>query len=196
MEEKGVSSIIVIAIVIIAAAVIAVALVYLGREERGIERSFGPSFEAHQYLWEKTLEEAEVDKYSTEYAIYASRILAVKHPEVYLQGDTIFLRRIMTASGYRKVYLIENIHDYESFVYTSFGGPPFSFEDVEFETYEMISSSQLYPENYPLFTYLDRRLFPVSTTLKTWENEITQLELGGNFTSALRRIGAPLELCI
>lgn len=170
---------------IIVTIVIAGALVYLGKEEGRIERSFESSFEAHRYLWGEVLEEAKVDKYS-KYAIYASRVLTVKHPEVYLQGDAIFLRQIMTASGYRKVYSIENIHDYESYMYTSFGGPSFSFEDVEFEAHEIVSSPQLYPENYPLFTYLDRRLFPISTTLKTWENEITQLELGAQFYFSLK----------
>lgn len=170
---------------IIVTIVIAGALVYLGKEEGRIERSFESSFEAHRYLWGEILEEAKVDKYS-KYAIYASRVLTVEHPEVYLQGDALFLRQIMTASGYRKVYSIENIHDYESYMYTSFGGPSFSFEDVEFETHEIVSSPQLYPENYPLFTYLDRRLFPISTTLKTWENEITQLELGAQFYFSLK----------
>lgn len=170
---------------IIVTIVIAGALVYLGKEEGRIERSFESSFEAHRYLWGEILEEAKVDKYS-KYAIYASRVLTVEHPEVYLQGDALFLRQIMTASGYRKVYSIENIHDYESFMNTCFGGPSFSFEDVEFETHEIVSSPQLYPENYPLFTYLDRRLFPISTTLKTWENEITQLELGAQFYFSLK----------
>ncbi len=125
-----------------------------------------------------------MDEYS-KYAIYASRILAVKCPEVYLQGDALFLRQIMTADGYRKVYLIENIHD-TRFRDTFLSGLSFSFKDVEFETYEIVSSSQLYPENHPLFTYLDKRLFPVSTTLKTWENKITQLELGEQFYFSLK----------
>lgn len=170
---------------VIATIVIAGALVYLGKEEGRIERSFESSFEAHRYLWGEILEEAKVDKYS-KYAIYASRVLTVKHPEVYLQGDALFLRQIMTGSGYKKVYSIENIHDYESYMNTCFGGLSFSFEDVGFEAYEIVSSPQLYPENYPLFAYLDRRLFPVSTTLKTWENEITQLELAEQFYFSLK----------
>jgi len=184
MHKFGRKTICLVLSAIIATVAIAGALVYLGKEEGRIERSFGSSFEAHQYLWGKTLEEAQVDKYS-KYAIYASRILAVKHPEVYLQGDAIFLKQIMTTSGYRAVYLIENIDDtrYEQAL---LGGPPFSFKDVELESYEIVSSSQLYPENYPLFAYLDMRLFPIATTLKTWENEITQLELGEQFYFSLK----------
>jgi hypothetical protein len=167
---------------LVAASVVATVLIEKGVEEA--ERSFETGYEAHEYLWETVLEGAETDKYD-KYAIYASRILAVKHPEIYLQGDNIFLEQIMTSNGYQRVYSIDNIHD-ESFMHTSFGGPPFSFEDVEFEGYEVISTAQLYPENYPLFAYLDRRLFPVSTTLKTWENEITQLELGEQFYFSLK----------
>jgi len=183
MPKFGVKTIYLVLFAIIVATVMAGGLVYL-RKGGGIERSFGSSFEAHQYLWRNALEKAEVDKYS-KYAIYASRILAVKHPEVYLQGDDLFLKQIMTASGYKKVYLIENIHD-TRFVDTLFGGPPFSFKDVEFETYEIVFSSQLCPENYPLFSYLDRHLFPVATTLKTWENRITQLERGEQFYFSLK----------
>ena len=184
MHKFGRKTICLVLSAIIATVAIAGALVYLGKEEGRIERSFGSSFEAHQYLWGQTLGEAQVDKYS-KYAIYASRILAVKHPEVYLQGDAIFLKQIMTTSGYRAVYLIENIDDtrYEQAL---LGGPPFSFKDVELESYEIVSSSQLYPENYPLFAYLDMRLFPIATTLKTWENEITQLELGEQFYFSLK----------
>jgi len=184
MHKFGRKTICLILSAIIATVVIAGALVYLGKEEGRIERSFGSSFEAHQYLWGQTLEEAQVDKYS-KYAIYASRILTVDHPEVYLQGDAIFLKQVMTTSGYRAVYLDENIID-ARFEDALFGGPPFSFKDVEFESYEIVSSSQLYPENYPLFVYLDRRLFPIATTLKTWENEITQLELGEQFYFSLK----------
>jgi hypothetical protein len=170
--------------VIATTIVIAGSLVYLEKKEGMTERSFGSSFEAHQYLWGKTLEGAKSDKYS-KYAIYASRILAVKHPEAYLRGDDLFLNYVMTTNGYEEVYLIRDVQD-DRFVNGIFSGPPFSFNDVEFEAYNVLSFAQLYPENYPLFGYLDRRLFPISTTLKTWENKITQLELAEQLYFSLK----------
>ncbi len=183
--RKGEKLKIALLLVYLLVAASVVAAVLIEKRVAEAERSFETGHDAHEYLWETVLEGAETDKYD-KYAIYTSRILAVKHPEVYLQGDALFLEQIMTASGYKEVYLIENIHDYESFYSTSFGGPPFSFEDVEFVAYEVVSTPKLYPENYPLFAYLDRRLFPIATTLKTWENEITQLELGEQFYFSLR----------
>lgn len=138
----------------------------------------------HERLWKKTLEGTRTDKYD-KYAIYASRILAVRHPEVYLQGDAIFLEHIMSHDGYRKAYEIKDVHDMY-FYAQNMVGPPFSFNDVRFEHYELISFAETYPENYPLFPYLDRRLLPIASTLKLWENKITQLELGGQFYFSLK----------
>ncbi len=55
-------------------------------------------------------------------------------------------------------------------------GEPFSFDLVDFSKYKLISSRDTYPANYPVFSYIDIRLSPISVTLKTYNNEITELE--------------------
>jgi hypothetical protein len=161
---------------VIAVSVTVAILVVKKAEETGVA--------VHESLWKATLDGAKTDKYD-KYAIYASRILAVKHPEVYLQGDAIFLKHITSHNGYQKEYLIKDVHDVY-FYAQDMVGPPFSFNDVNFENYSPVSFTEIYPENYPLFSYLDRRLLPIASTLKLWENKITQLELGEQFYFSLR----------
>jgi len=142
------------------------------------------NYEVHERLWRITLEEATADRYS-KYAFYASRSLAVRYPEVYLQGDAIFLKHIMSHDGYREAYSIKDVHD-AYFYARNMVGPPFSFDEVKSENYTLVSFTETYPENYPLFSCLDRRLLPIASTLKLWENKITQLELGEQFYFSLK----------
>ena len=138
----------------------------------------------HESLYRTILDGAKTDKYDV-YAIYASRILAVTHPEVYLQGDAIFLKHITSNDGFQEEYLIKDVRS-NYLTSQNIVGPPFSFSDVNFESYSIVSCTETYPENYPLFSYLDRRLLPIASTLKLWENKITQLELGEQFYFSLR----------
>ncbi len=55
----------------------------------GVCRDFKQRKELHFEAWRDTAEKAaHIPRYK--YALYASRSLAVKHPELYLQGDAIF----------------------------------------------------------------------------------------------------------
>jgi len=174
-----------------------VSLVVIGAIAAGfvIERKAEETgYTIHERLWEETFQKAKTDKYS-KYAVYAARILAVKHPEVYLQGDAIFVKTITSESGYQKAYMNRDVYDEDFFLFLEgFTGPPFSFSDVDFKAYTIASSSEAYPENYPLFPFLDRRLLPIASTLKCWENVVTQLELGEQFFFALRENGVSEDL--
>ena len=130
--------------------------------------------EIHNSAWLDVVSQAKTDEYF-KYAIYASRTLAVRHPEVYLQGDGIFVNTITTNHGFKKAYEIKDVHsDY------LFGkqpeGPSFSFDDVKFDEYILISTRQTYPDYYPFLSFLDRRFAPIATSLKTFDNRVTQLE--------------------
>ncbi len=61
------------------------------------------SFDLHVREWEMLARAAESDKLS-KFAIYQSRTLAVKHPEIYLQADAMFDRILTTTRG-TKQYL-------------------------------------------------------------------------------------------
>jgi len=143
------------------------------------------------------LTKAETDNYY-KYAIYAARILAVKHPEIYLQADGLFLEAITTNIGFKKSYEIANVRDdYLRWQKTggAMSGPPFSLDYVDFAKYQIIKSSELYPEGYPVLPYLDRRMLLIASTLKSAGNRLNQLEKVEQYYFVLKEKGtAPDQL--
>lgn len=145
--------------------------------------AYQDSLQLHIDSWSALLNDARSDKYC-KYGIYASRILGVKHPELYLQGDAIFLKHIMSNNGYQMAYSIKDVHD-PYFTGSNMKGPPFSFNDVNFASYSAGSSGSLYAEEYPVLPFVDMRMYPIATTLKPATNKITQLELAEQFYFSL-----------
>lgn len=133
------------------------------------------AWDIHENAWNYVIEKAKTDNYF-KYGIYASRTLAVKHPEVYLQADKLFIKKITINKGFKKSYEIKDVHSKYLFGREEMVGEPFSFDLIDFNKYRIISSKDVYPIRYPVFDYIDRRLSPVSVTLKTYNNEITELE--------------------
>lgn len=128
----------------------------------------------HMKAWNTTVENAKSDNYF-KYGIYASRILAVRHPEIYLQADKLFISKISSLGGFQKAYETRNVHS-DYLMGRNMVGKPFSFDLVDFDRYNLIPSLAIYPKDYPVFGYLDRRMLPVATTLKTFDERITELE--------------------
>jgi hypothetical protein len=96
--------------------------------------------QVHLEGWQYLLEAAPSDPFSR-YALYSSRILAVKHPEVYLLADADFLNDI-------------HLHPYH----------PFTLTSAAINAYPVIHQQGFFPASYPFLPYLDRRsLGPVST---------------------------------
>lgn len=132
--------------------------------------------EIHMEAWRKGAEKAKHDKYN-KYAIYATRILAVKHPETHLKADSRFIDHITTNRGYSNSYAVKDVHSREFLTDMQFRKyPPFSFDAVDFDAFKIVSYRELYPEDYPIFDFLDRRMLPTATLLKTRENTLTALE--------------------
>ncbi|MCK4222457.1 MAG: hypothetical protein KAX25_06240, partial [Dehalococcoidia bacterium] len=141
------------------------------------------------------LDKAETDNYY-KYAVYGARILAVKHPEIYLRADGLFVEMIETNPGFKKAYQINDVHsDYFIWYYIGgeMSGPPFSFDYVDFTKYQIIEAKELYAEDYPLLPYLDRRMLPVASTLKSVGNRLTQLEKAEQHYFALKEEGTALD---
>ena len=69
----------------------------------------GGADDIHEAAWSAVIEKAKVDPYYR-YAIYASRSLAVEHPEVYLKGDKLFLDIATKEDGYARAYSIKGVH--------------------------------------------------------------------------------------
>jgi hypothetical protein len=144
----------------------------------------GGAGDIHEAAWSAVIERAKADPYYR-YAIYASRSLAVKHPEVYLKGDKLFIDLITSEIGYGKAYSIKNVHD-EYLYGRNMAGPPFSFAQVDFNKYSRVKAEGLYPSGYPFLPYLDRRLLPIASTLKLAHNSLTELELAEQCYFSLR----------
>lgn len=95
--------------------------------------------------WKLTLEQARTDRFY-KYGIYASRILAVVHPEVYLKADILFLS------------YLEDLK--------------FSLESLNLESVKTVECNQVYPDGYDCLPFLDRRLLSITSTLMATNHEV------------------------
>jgi hypothetical protein len=130
----------------------------------------------HTSAWEMVIQKAYEDS-SFAYSFYVTRTLTVKHPEIYLQADGSFVEIITTNKGFKKAFEIKDVHDEDLYTWT-YESPPFSFDDVDFSAYTTIGFREYYPQEYPVFSFLDRRILPIASTLKSADNRLTQLEKG------------------
>lgn len=146
-----------------------------------IHNTIQDAFRIHADSWERVVNNAATHQYDR-YGLYVSRTIVVRHPEIYLQADRLFITAATTNKGFRKAYHIKDVHDSYFFGPEKGGapltGPPFSITDINFFKYTVINFHEYYPQEYPGFSFLDRRILPIASTLKPAENQITQLELG------------------
>ena len=145
----------------------------------------------HQDAWSSFVAQAASDLY-LKYALYAHRTLAVKHPEIYLRGDSIFVEVLTTKNGFKQAYRTTDV--YSQFLYGFPSGPwdvgsPFSFGDVDFTKYKLVGCQELYPTGYPFLPFLDRRLDLIATTLKTFDDRITELEKAEQLYFTQKKMG-------
>jgi hypothetical protein len=145
-------------------------------ESKFMQSPVEESSSLHTSAWEMVIQKAHEDL-SYVYSFYATRTLAVKHPEIYLQADGLFVEIITTNTGFKRAFEIKDVHD-ETLYTRSYGSPPFSFDDVDFSTYTTLGFREYYPQGYPVFSFLDRRILPIASTLKSKDNRLTQLEKG------------------
>ena len=119
----------------------------------------------HRLGYERVLKNAASNPFY-KYGIYSSRIIAVNNPEVYLQGDLLFAELITTHSGYAQAYQepVESMYLMEKFKLDS---EPFSFEMVDFAKYKIIPKEEIYGTEIFLYPFIDERISPIHTTLKT-----------------------------
>jgi hypothetical protein len=130
----------------------------------------------HEEAWMRAVEGARSDAFDR-YGIHASRVLALRHPEVLLEADVRFVTHITTNRGYSHAYALRDVHSMEFLNDRQFRKyPPFSFDAVDFDALKTVGFRELYPERYPVLPFLDRRLMPAATTLKTRDGKVTELE--------------------
>jgi hypothetical protein len=110
----------------------------------------------HQDVWTSYFEKATTDNYY-KYGIYAARLLAVKHPEIYLQADDLFIDLVNTKTMETRTWERSRMLDSHRF----------SIKKLELEKYENISNNNFYPPECKYFPFLDRRILSSASVLRT-----------------------------
>ncbi len=154
----------------------------LAREARAqAARLVDSAGKLHQAGWSRVLALAQ-DGGFAKYGIYASRTLAVPHPEVYLRADAVFWQMASTVRGFRDAYAIRKAADvYMMWWFRALEGglplgDPLHWADIPARAYSVVRSRAAYPDGYPFFGFLDQRLAPLAVSLKTSGDCISGLE--------------------
>lgn len=127
----------------------------------------------HRDAWNEASMKAESDAYF-KYAVYASRSLAVKHPEVYLQGDALFIQHVTSNAGYAEAFQEQDPHSDR--YYDGFPGPPLNLQHIDPAVFQVVTAKELYPQDAPFYPFVDRRLSPIASYLVTQNRNLTSLE--------------------
>lgn len=104
------------------------------------------------------------------YSIYASRSIAVKHPEVYLQADEVF-NRYAQQPYVKERYLdrTKNFVEREAHVREEYQdnskGHFFKWLELDITKHKPVSYAEIY-KDYPVLPILDMRLFSVTSALQ------------------------------
>ncbi len=152
----------------------------------------------HREAWESLVRSAAKTAYA-KYGIYASRSLAVRHPEVYLIGDNAFYEGARSINGFKESYdeptalgwrhmkygreFFDKDEDYTGIS----GGHPLLFRNLRLDKYRLTEARRIYPE--PYLPLIDQRLGPLPVTLKTEGKTVTSLELAEMFYFKAKETG-------
>ncbi|MFO8059471.1 MAG: hypothetical protein R6U70_02270 [Bacillota bacterium] len=132
----------------------------------------------HLKAWSSAVKSAADDPFD-KYALYTSRSLFVKHPEIYLRADRRFYHHVSTVPGYKNAFLEDDRESMEFLPHAQYyRSAPFSLDLFPWdETTTVTACRSLYPDRYPFLPYADRRMLPIASTLKTSARKITELEM-------------------
>ena len=140
----------------------------------------------HRLAWERLVQAARTDPIAR-YGIYASRTLSVRHPEVYLRGDTWFFESASSIKGFHESFreptalgwchMDYGFRFFDDDVSATGipGGRPMDFSQLTLRDHRVTDSWRIYPEFY--IEPLDRRLGPLALVLKTEGKVVSPIEL-------------------
>lgn len=163
--------------------VMVVALITLLITMTGFTQTLEREEELHFGAWQEIAEKAtSMPKYK--YALYASRSLAVKHPELYLQGDAIFNKLLVSLPNMALFYttrhrdpgvldreLVQDFHTLPDLKKNRFDWGTF-----DLNAHNEVSYAELYGDAF-LFPFLDLRLPLLGVSLLGWDYQATPLAL-------------------
>ncbi len=132
----------------------------------------------HLREWSEAAASAASDSFDR-YAFYMSRTLLVTHPEIYLRADRRFYRHVSTVPGYTNAFLEDDRESMEFLPHAQYyRSAPFSLDLFPWDATTTVTSYRcFYPDRYPFLPYVDRRMLPLATTLKTSAKKISELEM-------------------
>lgn len=124
-------------------------------------------------------------------ALYATRTIAVKHPEIYLRADRLFYETAKTTKGLKELYEYnpptwtyrpEELEreerrsaGLEARVGTS--GTPLDLSTLDLSAYRVVARGDLYPSGVPSYFLLDQRVGTLPVVLKRDNGKVTSLEM-------------------
>ncbi|MBN2384273.1 hypothetical protein JXQ70_15455 [bacterium] len=103
-------------------------------------------------VWYNYLTESDPDQFH-KYGLYANRLIAVTHPEVYLEGDELFIHNVEGRE-------LQPIYD-DAYFHI------FHFANIDLTKMETITTPEFYTLIPELFSYLDRRCMAAKSTIFT-----------------------------
>jgi len=140
----------------------------------------------HREAWESLVSAAKENAYA-HYALYASRTLAVRHPDVYLKGDRWFFEGASRLTGFARCYeeptslawchmeygrpFFEGGESFAGIV----GEKALDFDAIDLASYRPTEPRLILPG--PFEPLLDHRFGPLAVTLKTEGRVTTPLEM-------------------
>ena len=149
--------------------------------------------EIHKGVWAMAVTRAGTDPYYR-YSFYASRVLAVYHPEVYLRADRMFVRAVDKVPLTQKV-----IKGYIKRTETRV----FNLDEIDLSGYQPLSLEEFY-EGLFIHPFLDRRALSLSSALRQFDpveerivdqDRITQLNKALLYYTVSKNVSdAPLYL--
>jgi len=126
----------------------------------------------HQEAWQKAATNSQFDNYY-KYSIYSTRSLAVKHPEIYLQADSVWMEALTTVyGGWQAEYEVRDRKDefyWDScgkIIYYAFAqetkkdGSEFQWSKMKWTNHRQnaLDNKNLYPPEAPYLNWYDLRL--------------------------------------
>jgi hypothetical protein len=166
----------------------------------------------HKKAWKNAAEKSITDNHY-KYSIYSSRSLMVKHPEIYLQADALWMEEIISVySGWQNNYEARDrllttsewragigIQIYNGFRdETKYDGTQFQWARFQWENHRsnVIDHQDIYDTECPYQSWLDLRLPFIWSAMKGTGWKMTYLSLAEAFYFEMRSLGSSPYLLI
>ncbi|MEW6031822.1 MAG: hypothetical protein AB1645_02890 [Bacillota bacterium] len=147
--------------------------------------------ELHLKAWRQVAAAAVSGDRLARLALYSTRSLAVRHPEIYLRADRLFYRTASTTRGFRELYAYDPEtwrldpeaaeaadkrfpHFLEEVLQT---GHPLGFAALDLSRYRVVERRALFPDGAPFLRVIDERAGFLPAVLKRLDGAVSPVEM-------------------